>query len=80
MKTLDHALMYNPDNCARFVESLGLKTLFAVLMKGTKKKKGYDEKKDDGNALLIITKINSKLKKIIIINCRTYCIDNGIIS
>jgi beta-catenin-like protein 1 len=33
IKALDHALMNNQENCFRFVDALGLKTLFATFMK-----------------------------------------------
>lgn len=55
LKVLDHALLGQESRecCAHFVEILGLKTLFALLMqKGTKKYKkeykSFSEAEEDG--------------------------------
>jgi len=52
LKALDYALD-DKNNCLRFVEALGLKTLFAAFMKKDVKKarKGFSEEEDDGKYL-----------------------------
>jgi hypothetical protein len=46
---LDYSLLKNSSACKYLIDRLGLKTIFAALMKVNKKhKKGFDEDKDEG--------------------------------
>jgi beta-catenin-like protein 1 len=55
LKVLDYALNGNVTNCERFVEILGLKTLFSVFMKKSKGVKAHEEKEDEEHAVCCIT-------------------------
>lgn len=51
LKIIDFAMNNSPEGCARFVEALGMKTLFSAFMKSGKKKKerkGFNPAEDDG--------------------------------
>eukprot|EP00743_Colponemidia_sp_Colp-15_P002770 GILK01002998.1.p1 GENE.GILK01002998.1~~GILK01002998.1.p1 ORF type:complete len:543 (-),score=135.01 GILK01002998.1:59-1645(-) len=54
LKAMDYALVRCSDNCNRFVEKLGLKSIFAAFMRKLtigKKKRAVDEKEDDEHIL-----------------------------
>eukprot|EP00727_Mastigamoeba_balamuthi_P007985 m51a1_g3807 hypothetical protein (1348) ;mRNA; r:245266-251184 len=58
LRALDFHLQNNPVSCARFVEALGLKTLFAAFMKkGIKKLKGTAEREDDEHVVSCIVSL-----------------------
>eukprot|EP01116_Phalansterium_solitarium_P003568 TRINITY_DN14389_c0_g1_i1.p1 TRINITY_DN14389_c0_g1~~TRINITY_DN14389_c0_g1_i1.p1 ORF type:complete len:591 (+),score=197.05 TRINITY_DN14389_c0_g1_i1:45-1775(+) len=62
LRVIDYALARHSDNCRKFVEMLGLKTLFAAFMKvqrsaSSKHRKGFDERADNEHIAAIIVSL-----------------------
>jgi len=52
---MNFQLQNNPAGCAAFVDALGLKILFALLMKGAKRKSKHTDKDFDGAFLFLLS-------------------------